>query len=382
MLQERYRWFLLGWLFGDRIIYTLNWLAISPAQPFIAKELGADITSLGLLGAVFLVGIGGFQIPAGLVASRYGPRRTAFFGLGLSSFFSFLCGLAPSFELLLIFRFLTGTFMSFFFGPGIAFIIPYFSVKERGVALGLYNGGFHVGSLIALGAWPFIITSMGWRLGLVMPGALGVLMAAATLAVSKSGEKKPVEKKVELSILKNKVVWLSALGLTFSGGSWYPLTQFGILYLNSDVGLGLETAGLLMASMSVGSVVASPFMGRMYDSAPSKKIFITAVNAAIAAAITAVSVKNVAVISSSVFILGILYMGVYTVYYLIPMERVDVRDVPVAIALVNSVQLVAGSVLPYLFASAAAGFGYGFAWMLLGAVSALSLAVSSRIRFN
>ncbi|MDW7977277.1 MAG: MFS transporter, partial [Candidatus Caldarchaeum sp.] len=321
----------------------MNWLAIAPAQPFIAEEFGVGVASLGLLGSVFLVGIGFFQIPAGIVASKYGPRRTALLGLGLSSVFSGLCGLASSFELLLVFRLLAGIFMSFFFGPGIAFLIPFFSVKERGVALGLYNGGFHVGSLIALGLWPFVVISVGWRLALAIPGLLGVFMAAATLSVSRGHENRGVEEKVELGALRSRVVWLSALGLTFSGGSWYPLTQFGILYLTADIGLGLETAGLLMAGMSVGSVLASPFMGRVYDSTSSKKKLIMAVNAGTTIGIAAMTVRNAALLALVIFFLGVLYIGAYTVYYLIPMEKVNGPEVPVAIALVNSVQLVSAS---------------------------------------
>ncbi|MEM2237399.1 MAG: MFS transporter [Candidatus Caldarchaeum sp.] len=113
-------------------MYTLNWLTISSAQPFIAEELGVTVTSLGLLGAAFLVGIGAFQIPAGLLAAKYGPRKIALAGLALSSLFAGLCGLTTSFPTLLLFRFLAGVFMSFFFRPEIAFSTPFFNVRERG----------------------------------------------------------------------------------------------------------------------------------------------------------------------------------------------------------------------------------------------------------
>ncbi|MEM2992514.1 MAG: hypothetical protein QW467_04520, partial [Candidatus Caldarchaeum sp.] len=66
------RWLLLSWLFVDRIVYTLNWLAISPAQPFLATEFNIGLSALGILGAVFLLGVALFQLPAAILAARYG----------------------------------------------------------------------------------------------------------------------------------------------------------------------------------------------------------------------------------------------------------------------------------------------------------------------
>jgi MFS family permease len=150
------------------VVYSLNWLAVAPAQPAIASELRLNITSLGLLGTVFLIGIGSFQLPAGITATR----------LGASSLFAGLSWLAPTFEILVAFRLLTGISMAFFFGPGIAFFTPLFPARERGTALGIYNAGFHAGTLVALGVWPAVVAATGWRMALLLPEVAGWMLWA------------------------------------------------------------------------------------------------------------------------------------------------------------------------------------------------------------
>ncbi|MEM1946798.1 MAG: MFS transporter [Candidatus Caldarchaeum sp.] len=360
----------------------MNWLSIAPAQPFIVEELGITVTSLGLLGAVFLIGIGSFQIPAGLLAAKYNPKKIAIIGLALSSLFAGLCGLATSFPALLLFRFLAGVFMSFFFGPGIAFFTPFFNVRERGVALGIYNAGFHVGTLIALGAWPYLITSAGWRLGLLVPGMLGILLAAITYSIARGFPVNKNSEGINLTVLRNRDVWLAAFGLTVAGGAWYPLTQFGILYITSQTNLSLETAGMLVSLLSVGSIIGAPVSGRVYDTVSSRRGLFLVVSGGISVGLVALATPSIHIVVAAMLALGFLTTSAHTIYYLLPMGRVSETQISLAVALINGVHLLGASALPYFFAVCVELFGYGFAWVGVAFVSLISLLVVFRLRFN
>ena len=55
-----------------RIIYAINWFNIGSLFTFISKEFNQDVSYLGQLSGFFLLGIGLFQIPGGLFATKFG----------------------------------------------------------------------------------------------------------------------------------------------------------------------------------------------------------------------------------------------------------------------------------------------------------------------
>ena len=55
-----------------RVIYTINWFNIASIFPHIALDFKQDISFLGLLSTSFLVGIGLFQVPGGILATILG----------------------------------------------------------------------------------------------------------------------------------------------------------------------------------------------------------------------------------------------------------------------------------------------------------------------
>jgi predicted MFS family arabinose efflux permease len=382
---QRNRWAILSWLFLDRIIYTVNWLAISAALPHIGYEMGLDLPKLGLLGTAFLVGIGIFQIPSGVLAAKIGSRPVSLAGLGLSSFFSALSSLAPSFETLMLARFATGAAMAFFFGPGIGLFSPLFSQRERGLALGIYNTGFHVGSMISLGVWANLIEVIGWRVSLLIPGLVGIAMTAATARVTMGIGSKDDNSEYTSGlgrIIRDRDIWLISAALTIGGGTWYALTQFGIVYLSSEGGLTVGTAGILASLLAVGSIVGSPLSGRIYDVTKSKVILLTIVNMGLAVGLCVLVFHNIIVFVVSMFILGILYTSSFTISYLLPLQyrHIGERYAPLAIGLINGVQLLGGAVFPSAFALSVKSVGFTMSWILLGLFVLASIPFIYRLR--
>jgi MFS family permease len=91
-----------------RLIYAINWFNISSISYLILVDFKGDISMLGTITAGFLVGIGIFQIPAGIIAAKYDPKKIAFFGIMVLSTASFLSGLATDLIQMVILRFLVG----------------------------------------------------------------------------------------------------------------------------------------------------------------------------------------------------------------------------------------------------------------------------------
>src|ERR1700709_2418880 len=71
----RVRLFLAFWLFIISGVAFLDRTNISIAGLQISREYGLGNQRLGWIFSAFLIGYAAFQVPAGWLAARYGPRR-------------------------------------------------------------------------------------------------------------------------------------------------------------------------------------------------------------------------------------------------------------------------------------------------------------------
>src|SRR6202047_4644656 len=76
------RFFLAFWLFILSGVAFLDRTNISIAGLQISSEYGLGNQRLGWIFSAFLIGYAGFQLPAGWLAGRFGPRR----GLSIGGF--------------------------------------------------------------------------------------------------------------------------------------------------------------------------------------------------------------------------------------------------------------------------------------------------------
>ena len=75
------RYLLVLWLFVLSAVAFLDRTNISIAGVHISREFAIDNTHLGWVFSAFLIGYAIFQIPAGILAKRFGPRRVLSFGI-------------------------------------------------------------------------------------------------------------------------------------------------------------------------------------------------------------------------------------------------------------------------------------------------------------
>ena len=75
-----------------RIQYTINWFNISSIFYFIALDFNLNINTLGLITTSFLIGVGLFQVPAGILVAKYGAKKISIIGIFLSSGMALISG--------------------------------------------------------------------------------------------------------------------------------------------------------------------------------------------------------------------------------------------------------------------------------------------------
>ena len=99
----------------------------------------------------------------GLLADRYGRRRTLMFNVAFFSVMELLSGFAPSLTWFLVLRALYGFGMGGEWGVGASLVMETIPPRTRGVLSGILQEGYPVGYLVAALAYKCVFPFGGWR---------------------------------------------------------------------------------------------------------------------------------------------------------------------------------------------------------------------------
>lgn len=184
-----------------RIFYSANWFNIASIFYLVAYDLKQDISMLGLVTSSFIIGVGLFQVPAGIIAAKYGPDKLAIFGILLASFCALVTGLSESILQIAVLRFIVGVGMACFFGPSVILITKFLGRRSEGLGIGLINSAHAIGGIVGIFGWVVLSQLTGWRISLVIGGTLG-LLTGLILSISlsrKNSKSLPEDENLPLS---------------------------------------------------------------------------------------------------------------------------------------------------------------------------------------
>lgn len=257
----------------------------------IMRDTGIDGAAMGFLASVFFLTYGFMQLPAGILADHWGPRRTLPVFLTLAGLGAAVFGFGESVPLLMAGRALMGVGVSVIFVCGVKLMTVWFPPEAFARVNGLYLGMGGVGLILASGPTAYLSAHLGWRYAFLVCGAASVVIALALhiwvrdtpqekgfdpyTPTRAPGErtKTPVEEK-PLSmresvavIFKNNQFWLVSvwffshftLHMSF-GGLW------GGPYLMDVHGLDKVAAGNILNMTGFGMLAGAPLAGWLSDS--------------------------------------------------------------------------------------------------------------------
>lgn len=137
-------------VFFDVTFYS----AIAPLLPSYVAEFGLSEAEAGILSAAYAAGTLAASLPAGLAATRFGPRRTVIGGLLLLGLSSLAFGFARDITLLDAARLVQGISGALIWSGALTWLITTAPDDQRGAVIGTALGTAVAGALVgpALGA--------------------------------------------------------------------------------------------------------------------------------------------------------------------------------------------------------------------------------------
>lgn len=181
--RTRVRFFLAFWLFVLSGVAFLDRTNISIAGLQISTEYGLGNQRLGWIFSAFLIGYAGFQLPAGWLAARYGPRRVLTLGVvwwGVTTALTALlpAGISHAVMLLIAIRFALGAGEAVIYPAANQFVARWVPLQERGFINGLIFAGVGAGSGLTPPLLTWLIIHHGWRTAFWFSAIIGLIAGA------------------------------------------------------------------------------------------------------------------------------------------------------------------------------------------------------------
>lgn len=175
----RVRYFLAFWLFILSGVAFLDRTNISITGLQISREYGLSNQDLGWIFSAFLIGYAGFQIPAGWLAARFGPRHVLTLGVlswcAATALTAMLpTGIKQAILLLIILRVALGAGESVIYPAANQFVARWVPLEERGIINGLILAGVGTGSGLTPPLLTWLITHYGWRAAFWFSAVVGL----------------------------------------------------------------------------------------------------------------------------------------------------------------------------------------------------------------
>jgi len=175
------RWRILLLLLAITIVNFVDRQSLSIVAPILREKLSLSNTDYGIIVSSFMFGMMLGEFPMGWLMDRRGVR----FGLPFAvCWWSLANGLhafgrsLPDFALL---RFWLGTGECGNYSGGVKTVAQWFPVRERAFAIGVFNAGSMIGSVIAPPLIVWILLTLGWHAVFLLPSSLGFLWVGSWL---------------------------------------------------------------------------------------------------------------------------------------------------------------------------------------------------------
>ena len=363
-----------------RIVYAINWLNVGAIFYLMAPDLHSGLSGLGILSASFYLGVGLVQVPGGILAARWGPKKVVVAGIMLSSFSTLLIAVAASLWEVTVLRFLVGAGMAFVFAPAVVLVARLMTSRTTGTGVGLFNSAFNVGGLLALFGWIVIATATGWRPSLALSGTMGVATGLLVMKVTPddegSGGFRPDVRVLFKVLADRRLIFLGLGTLGISVGN-IMVSSFMVYYLVHEQGLAGSLAGLIASMVVVVPIAGAIWGGRLYDRTRRPRRFMLVSDLGMSGALLILAVAPGVVTAIACSVAGGIVSGVgFTTSFAAAkdLNRATEEYDGLAVAWVNCVSLSGSFWPPVLFSYLVGASGYPVAW-LGSALICLSMAV-------
>jgi sugar phosphate permease len=279
----QYKWVIFGVLAAQYLFGYFHRVCPAVVAPELTKAFDISGMALGVLASAYFYPYAAMQIPAGILADSWGPKKTVMVCALIAALGSVFFGLSPTLGYAIFSRVLVGFGVSAMFVTSLKIFANWFKPTEFARMSALFMAAGGVGWLTA--ATPLAVFSQyfDWRWAFIGLGIITMLLTVLTrFTVSDRPDESDAEAASERGkspgsgvrkigqdlrmVLKEKHFWPLAAWMFLVGtGSFGFFSLWAGPYLMDAYRLSKPAAGNVLSVLPLAMVFAGPFLGYLSD---------------------------------------------------------------------------------------------------------------------
>jgi len=275
-----YQKFVVALLAFLQFAVILDFMIMAPLGALIMPRLGITPRQFGLVVSAyaFSAGLSGF-VTAGF-ADRFDRKKILMFFYAGFLCGTLWCGLAPTFELLLAARVITGLFGGVIGSVVLAIATDLFEVALRGRVMGLIQTAFAASQVLGLPLGLFLSNRWDWHAPFIVLAGLGVAglgviwtkLRPVDAHLAKPQEHSPFMHLWHTITEPRHLLAFLTVTLLATGG--FMLMPFSSAFLVHNLGIDLSHLPTIYFFTGLCTIVFGPLIGKAADRLGKFKVFL------------------------------------------------------------------------------------------------------------
>ncbi len=257
------------------LLVTFHRFALGVIAADLMAAFATAAVELGGLASVYFYLYGLLQLPSGILADTWGPRRTLAASALLMTAGAFLFAAAPSLPVAYAGRVLVGLGVAPVLVNTLKLISEWFPARAFATMVGLTAMVGNLGGFLAGGPFALLVAAVGWRVSFATVGAITAALGAALLlavrdrpahAAARPASVPPALWPAAAALLRDGRIWLLLMTkMGFDMAFFAFFVVWGIPFLTQTTGVSPTVAGFHLSFGALGFMLGGPVLGFLSD---------------------------------------------------------------------------------------------------------------------
>jgi predicted MFS family arabinose efflux permease len=262
-----------------QFIIILDFMVLSPLGAILIPTLKITPAQFGLVVSAYAFSAGASGLLAAGFADKFDRKKFLLFFYFGFLIGTFLCAIAPTYELLLAARIVTGIFGGVIGSVSFAIITDLFKMEVRGRVMGFVQIAFGASQVLGLPIGLMLANRFEWHAPFWMIVIFGALLGVVMIVFMKPvtqhlavTEKQNAFKHLYSNLSKEIHIraFISTVLLSTGG---FMLMPFGSAFSTNNLGLTLTQLPSLYLVTGLFGIAIGPLMGKLADTMGKFKLF-------------------------------------------------------------------------------------------------------------
>jgi predicted MFS family arabinose efflux permease len=276
---SRYQKFVVGLLATLQFAVIIDFMLMAPLGAMIMPALSMSARQFGLVVSAYAFSAGLSGLLTAGFADRFDRKKLLLFFYSGFVIGTLWCGLAASFETLLLARIFTGIFAGVIGSIVLAIAADLFVPQSRGRVMGVIQTAFAASQVLGLPVGLFLANHWGWHAPFLLLAAMGaagglvIVLAMRPVTDHLAARQEHSAFRHLFNTLATRRHWaaFAATALLTTGG--YMLMPFGSAFTVNNLGIDIASLPSVYLFTGLCTIVTGPLIGRASDAFGKMPVF-------------------------------------------------------------------------------------------------------------